>query len=65
MIRNENGEDCQHLEGTLKILSLLENAIGKSFHDFKYIPKRDSSGQWNFYSIRELNIDAGQGILCL
>lgn len=53
MVRNPDGEDCQHVEGTLKVLGLLKEAIGKSLYDFKYIPQSDSAGQWNFYSIRE------------
>lgn len=54
MVRNEKGEDCQHVIGTLKVLNLLEEAIGKSFYDFKYIPVCDASGQWSYYSIREM-----------
>lgn len=54
MIRNENGEDSQHVEGTLKVLKFLEEAIGKSFYDLKYIPKVDSSGKCNYYSLSEI-----------
>jgi hypothetical protein len=56
MIRDQKGEDRQHIEGTLKVLELLQQAIGKSFYDFKYIPKMDASGQWDYYSIRELGL---------
>lgn len=54
MIWNEKGEDCQHVAGTLKVLTLLENAIGKSFYDFKYIPLRNAEGEWDYYSIRDI-----------
>lgn len=54
MVRNHNGKDSQHVEGTLKVLKLLTEAIGKSFYDFKYIPKCDSSGQWDYYSLKEI-----------
>jgi len=61
MIRDVNGVDQQHVEGTLKVLSLLKEAIGKSFYDFKHIPKKMDSGQWEYYSIRELQ-EAGPQI---
>jgi len=54
MIRNSHGHDSQHIEGTLKVLQLLADGIGKSFHDLKYIPKQDSSGKWNYHSINEI-----------
>lgn len=54
MICNSEGKDAQHVEGTLQILKFLKEAIGKSFYDLKYIPKRDSFDQWNYYSIREI-----------
>ena len=54
LVRGENGEDRQHLNGTLKVVKLLADAVGKPFHDFKYIPRPDAAGQWDFYSIRDL-----------
>lgn len=54
MVRNLEGKDAQHIEGTLQVLKMLNEGIGKSFFDLKYIPRCDSSGQWNYYSIREL-----------
>ncbi|MES2199385.1 MAG: hypothetical protein V4489_04380 [Chlamydiota bacterium] len=54
MIHNQNGKDSQHVTGTLQVLSLLEEALGKSFYDFRYIPKCDSLGMWRYYSPREL-----------
>jgi hypothetical protein len=54
MVRGADGQDQQHVVGTLKVLELIKNAIGKSFYDFKYIPRKDASGQWNFYALREL-----------
>jgi len=56
LVRNFVGKDAQYVEGTLKILKLLNEAIGKSFFDFKYIPRCDSSGQWDYYSIREIQL---------
>jgi hypothetical protein len=53
MVRNPQGEDRQHVEGTLKVLALLQEAIGKSFDDFRYIPRQNASGRWDYYSIRE------------
>lgn len=58
MIRNERGEDRQHVEGTLRVLSLLEDAIGKSFYDLRYIPVQDALGQWSYCSIRECESDS-------
>jgi hypothetical protein len=57
LIRNESGKDAQHVEGTLKVLALLEDAVGKSFYDFKHIPQCDALDQWSYYSIRELQPD--------
>lgn len=54
MVRNVKGEDSQHIEGTLKVLNLIKEAIGKPFHDFKYLPVKDSSGSWDFYSLNEM-----------
>jgi hypothetical protein len=54
MVRNSKGEGSQHVEGTLKVLQLIKDALGKSFHDFKYIPRCDAAGQWDFYSINDL-----------
>jgi len=54
MIRSPEGKDAQHVEGTLKVLQLLNEAIGKSFYDLNYIPRCDASGQWSYYSIREI-----------
>lgn len=54
MICNFEGKDAQHIEGTLQILKFLNEAIGKSFFDLKYIPRCNSSGQWDYYSIREI-----------
>lgn len=33
MIRSPDGKDAQHVEGTLQVLKLLNEAIGKSFYD--------------------------------
>ena len=54
MLRDSNGNDSQHVEGTLKVLQLLIEGMGKSFNDFKYIPKQNSKGQWNYYSLNEI-----------
>ena len=54
MVRGKDGRDSQHVLGTLKVLSLLKEAVGKSFHDFKYIPRQDTSGNWEYYSVKEL-----------
>lgn len=54
MVCNFEGKDAQHIEGTLQVLKLLNAAIGKSFFELKYIPRCNSSGQWNYYSIREI-----------
>jgi hypothetical protein len=54
MIRNSEGKDAQHVTGTLQVLKLLNEAIGKSFYDLKYIPRCDSSGKWNYYPIKEI-----------
>jgi hypothetical protein len=54
MVRDREGNDVQHIEGTLKVLNLLKEALGKSFADFKYIPQKDALGNWDFYSIHEL-----------
>jgi hypothetical protein len=56
MVRNHKGEDSQHIEGTLKVLSLLQEGIGKSFYDWKHVLQEDASGKWNYYSIRELDL---------
>lgn len=55
MIRGAAGEDQQHVEGMLKVLECIKDGIGKSFDEFKYIPRQDSNGQWNLYSLREIN----------
>lgn len=54
MVCNSEGKDSQHIEGTLHVLKLLNEAIGKSFFDLKYILRCNSSGQWNYYSIRDI-----------
>ncbi len=54
MIRNASGQDSQHVEGTLKVLNVLQEGIGKSFYELKYIPRQDSSGRWDYYSLNEL-----------
>lgn len=54
MMCDSAGKDAQHIEGTLRVLKLLKESIGKSFFDLKYIPRCDSSGQWNYYSINEI-----------
>jgi len=54
MIRNAKGEENQHIEGTLRVLNLIKEAIGKPFYDFKYLPIKDSSGSWGFYSLNEM-----------
>lgn len=54
MVCNSEGKDAQHIEGTLQVLKLLNEAVGKSFYDLKYIPRCDPSGQWDFCSIREI-----------
>lgn len=54
MVCNFEGKDTQHIEGTLQVLKLLNEAVGKSFFDLKYIPRCNSSGQWSYYSIREI-----------
>ncbi len=56
MVRNQDGKDSQHVEGTLKVLKLLSEAIGKSFYDLQYIPKMDDSGQWDYFSLRDLDL---------
>jgi hypothetical protein len=56
MIRSPQGADSQHIEGTLQVLQLLEEGFGKSFYDLKYIPKQDAFGQWNYYSLRDLQL---------
>lgn len=54
MVRDDDGKDSQHVEGTLKVIQLLAEGIGKSFNALKYIPKQDSFGKWNYYSIDEI-----------
>jgi hypothetical protein len=54
MICNSEGKDAQHIEGTLQVLKFLNEAVGKPFFDLKYIPRCNSSGQWDYYSIREI-----------
>lgn len=56
MVRDRVGKDCQHVEGTLKVLELLNEAIGKSFYEFKHIPTQDASGQWDYCSVNELEL---------
>lgn len=56
LIPDANGKDCSHVEGTLQILDLLTEGIGKSFFELKYIPVIDPEGQRNFYSINDLRI---------
>lgn len=53
MIRGQGGEDNQHVEGTLKILTFLKESLGQSFYNLKYIPYRDSSGQWGYCSVTD------------
>ncbi len=55
MVRGANGEDQQHVEGTLKVVEFIKDALGKSFNDLKYIPRQDSEGRWNLYSLEEIN----------
>jgi hypothetical protein len=57
MVRNSLGADSQHVAGTLKVLRLLDKAMGKSFDDFRYIPTKKSDGSWKFRSIRELCLE--------
>jgi hypothetical protein len=54
MVRSKEGQDSQHVSGTLQVLKMLQDGIGKSFYDLKYIPKQDVKGQWEWYSIRDL-----------
>lgn len=54
MVCNSEGRDAQHIEGTLQVLKRLNEAIGKSFCDLKYIPRCDSLGRWDYYSLREI-----------
>jgi hypothetical protein len=54
MIRDIDGKDAQHVEGTLRVLNNLINSIGHSFYDLKYIEKQNSLGHWDYYSINEL-----------
>jgi hypothetical protein len=53
MIRDEKGRDRQHVEGTLKVLGLIQDALDKPFNEFKYIPKQDSKGKWRMYSLND------------
>jgi hypothetical protein len=57
MVRSEKGEDSQHIAGTLKVLELINDAIGKPFYEFKYFPMPDSSGRWDFYCLNEIGLD--------
>lgn len=56
MVCNSEGKDAQHIEGTLQVLKYLNEAIGKSFFDLKYIPRCNPSGQWEYYSIKEIEL---------
>lgn len=54
MIRSPEGKDAQHVEGTLQVLKILSEAMGRPFYDLKYIPYCDDSGQWLYCSISEM-----------
>ncbi|WP_154017942.1 hypothetical protein [Candidatus Protochlamydia phocaeensis] len=54
MVRDKMGKDSQHVEGTLQILQILQEGIGKPFPDLKCIQKMDASGLWQWHSPREL-----------
>jgi len=58
MVKSANGQDSQHVEGTLYVLEQLENALGKPFHDLKYLPCCSSAGEWELASLKELNLIA-------
>ncbi len=54
MVRGSNGKESQHVEGTLKVLELLKEAVGKPFNEFRYIPYQTESGEWDFRSLKEI-----------
>jgi hypothetical protein len=57
MVRNQKGEDSQHIDGTLKVLSLIKDAIGKPFYEFRYIPQMDASGNWDYHCLNGIGLD--------
>lgn len=54
MMLSPDGKDNQCVNGTLQVLDLLREGMGKSFNDLKYIPRCDLNGQWKYYSINEI-----------
>lgn len=55
LVRGPQGEDKQLVEGTLKILDLIEAGIGKPFYDLKHIPQKNALGIWEYQSLREID----------
>ncbi len=64
MVRNSAGKDRQHLEGTLKVLSIIADGLGKSFYDLRYIPRVNSAGCWDYYSPKELQAQKKSNAKC-
>lgn len=60
---NENDQDAQHLKGTLKVLELIHEAIGKPFSQFRFIPQPDSCGHVEYCSL--LTLQKSQPLLNL
>ena len=50
MVRDEEGRDSQHLMGTVKIVNIIQNSLGKTLHELKYTFKEDEFGGWNWHS---------------
>lgn len=53
MVVDKNGQDKQHLEGTLHVLNLVQEAVGKTFAEFRFIPQRGSDGHVEYRSLNE------------
>ncbi len=53
LVRSSEGKDAQHVVGTLQVLKLLNEVIGKSFYDLNYTQVVSKFGFWPRESSRD------------
>src|SRR5262249_53998818 len=52
-IIDENGNDTQNVDGTLRVIGLIQEAMGKTFEELRFIPQQDATGHVEYRSLKD------------